>query len=57
MNRAQELIEEALRIAHQEEGISIFRIQDALIAILKDVDEMVEECRIKDKEPPKKSDQ
>ena len=56
MNRAQELIEEALRIAHQEEGISIFRIQDALIAILKDVDEMVEECRIKDKEPPKKSD-
>jgi len=50
MSRAQELIEEALRIAHQEEGISIFNIQDALKAVLKDVNEMVEECRITENE-------
>lgn len=47
MDRAQELIEEALRVAHQEENISIFRIQDALKTVLNDVNEMIECTRVK----------
>jgi hypothetical protein len=33
VTKAQELIEEALRVAHQENGVSLFTIQD----ILKDL--------------------
>lgn len=46
----QMLIEEILKVAHQENGLSIFKIQDALKAVLADVDEMVEECRVKNKD-------
>lgn len=47
MSEAQEILEEALRVIHQEKRISVFEIQDALRNIIKDVDEMVKDCRIK----------
>lgn len=51
MTQAQKLIEDILEIAHQKNGVSIFEIQDALRAITKDVDVMVEDCRVKAIEP------
>jgi hypothetical protein len=49
MSRAQYLFEEALRIAHKEERISIFKIQDALKTVLKDVDKMIEDYKVEQK--------
>ena len=48
MTEAQVLIEEILEIAHQDNGVSIFEIQDALRAVLKDVDKMVDDCKVKE---------
>ena len=51
MTQAQVLIEDILKIVHQKSGVSIFEIQDALEAVSKDVDEMVEDCRVKEDAP------
>jgi hypothetical protein len=51
MTEAQKMIEDILQVAHQDNGVSIFQIQDALKSVLKDVDSMVEECRVKDVKP------
>ncbi len=55
MTQEQKLIEYILEIAHQKNGVSIFKIQDALRAVLKDVDAMVEDCRVKDEEPSRET--
>lgn len=40
----QELIEDALKIAHQENGFSLWDIKDALENVLKDVNYLIEQC-------------
>ncbi|PCI30962.1 MAG: hypothetical protein COB67_00470 [SAR324 cluster bacterium] len=48
MTKAQQLIEDILQIAHQDNDVSIFEIQDALRVVIEDVDVMVEECKVKE---------
>ncbi len=51
MTQEQKLIEDISEVIQQKNGVSIFKIQDALRAVLKDVDVMVEECRVKEEKP------
>lgn len=45
----QELIENALEIAHRENGYSLWDIKEALENVLKDVNYEIEQCKIDSK--------